>query len=415
VKTFVINHSDQSRIPFLRGILTRSLLDAGMEFEDAFELASELRDELSKTREISSDEIKSRVAKRLRKQGHEEICEAYCLPGAAPAQIRVTDSGGEVVAFSRDRHERLLQASGLKPERAEQITAMIYDQMLVAGISSISAERLGYLTYLCLEQELSAKAARRFLVWLAFVRSGRPLLLLIGGTVGTGKSTLATEIAHLLEIVRIQSTDMLREVMRMMIPGRLVPVLHESSFNAWKALPAQDLADRDPEQRVATGFVSQAELLAVPCEAVLQRAMAEGVPLILEGVHSAPALPHRVPGSGGAILVHVTLAVLKPKELKARLRGRGTEVPSRMARRYLEQFDSIWALQSFLLSEADRFDSSIVANNDMQKAIREIIRQVNYELSRHFEASAETVFASLAASGTAGKAMSDWREAVVCP
>ena len=45
---------------------------------------------------------------------------------------------------------------------------------------------------------------------------------------GTGKSTLATELAHRLGIVRTQSTDMLREVMRTMIPAHLMPALHVS-------------------------------------------------------------------------------------------------------------------------------------------------------------------------------------------
>ncbi len=137
------------------------------------------------------------------------------------------------------------------------------------------------------------------------------MLLLICGTVGTGKSTIATEVAHLLDIVRIQSTDMLREVMRMMMPRRLLPVLHTSSFNAWKALPIQDAAGTDRDQLVADGYRSQADLLAVPCEAVLQRAIEESVPMILEGVHAHPELMARLPEDSDAIMVHVTLAVLK--------------------------------------------------------------------------------------------------------
>ena len=43
-------------------------------------------------------------------------------------------------------------------------------------------------------------------------------------------------------IVRAQSTDMLREVMRTMVPQRLLPVLHTSSFVAWKEMPALALS-----------------------------------------------------------------------------------------------------------------------------------------------------------------------------
>ena len=395
LKTIVINEIDNTRVPFLRGILTRSLLDAGLKFEDAFELATVVRDELSETLEITAEELRQRVLRLLGDIGDEELQDQYRIPAAALARIEVTSLSGTVSAFSRGRHARYLQSSGMKAERAEQTTALMHDQLLASGVTSITTCQLGYLTYLCLQQEVSRKAARRYLVWSEFQRSARPLLLLICGTVGSGKSTIATEVAHLLEIVRIQSTDMLREVMRMMLPKKLLPVLHSSSFNAWKSLPIQDMENRGKEQMVAEGYRSQVDLLAVPCEAVLQRAVEEGVPIILEGVHAHPDLLFRVPEDSNAIMVHVTLAVLKSKELKSRLRGRGAEAPQRRAKRYLNKFESIWSLQTFLLTEADRCDVPIITNGDKEKAIHQIIQHVNYELSKHFKAPPEEVFGAV--------------------
>ncbi len=165
-------------------------------------------------------------------------------------------------------------------------------------------------------------------------------------------------------------------------------MLHASSFNAWKSLPVQGGIDRDRDQLIAEGYRSQVELLAVPCEAVLQRAVEECVPIILEGVHVHPDLLARAPKDSDVITVHVTLAVLKSKELKSRLRGRGVEVPQRRAKRYLNNFDSIWSLQSFLLSEADRCDVPIIPNGDKEKTVLQTIQQVNVELARHFTGDA---------------------------
>lgn len=395
MKTTVINENENTRVPFLRGILIRSLLDAGLEFEQAFELATEVRDGLPAAGEVSTEAIRDQVFELLEEQGHLGALEPYRLPLAAPAKIQVNSLSGTSSAFSRGKMERYLQASGMKAEKAEQTTGMIYDQLLAAGIGSLTTCQLGYLTYLCLKQEISKKAANRYLVWSEFQRSARPLLLLICGTVGTGKSTVATEIAHLLDIVRIQSTDMLREVMRMMMPRRLLPILHTSSFNAWKALPIQDLKERDRDQLVADGYRSQADLLAVPCEAVLQRAVEESVPIILEGVHALPELVERLPSESDAIMVHATLAVLKPKELKSRLRGRGAEVPQRRAKRYLNKFDSVWSLQSFLLSEADRCNVPIITNHDKEKAMQQIILHIIHELRLHFKGSPGDVFGTV--------------------
>lgn len=392
MKTIVINELDETRVPFLRGILIRSLLDAGLSFEDAFKLATLIREDLQEREEITVSEIKDKVLVYLEDKGHDEAIEPYRLSLSAPEKIQVHSLSGSVSAFSRGQHERFLQASGMKSAKAEQTTTLIYDQLLATGISTLTTSQLGYLTYLCLLQEVSKKAAKRYLVWSEFQRSGRPLLLLICGTVGTGKSTIATEIAHLLDIVRIQSTDMLREVMRMMLPSRLLPVLHTSSFNAWQALPILDTRERDKDQLVADGYRTQADLLAVPCEAVLHRAIEESVPLILEGVHAHPDLMSRLPEGTDAIQAHVTLAVLKPKELKSRLRGRGSQVPQRRAKRYLNRFDSVWSLQSHLLSEADRCNTPIITNNDKEKAVVQVILQAVEELARHFNGSPEEIF-----------------------
>jgi len=392
LKTIVTNQRESTRVPFLRGILIRSLLEASLPFEAAFKVASGLRDDLSETAEIDSQELRRLVVARLKQDGHGDILEIYDAPAAAPARITVQSHGGARSAFSRGRHERYLQASGLRADKAEQTTELIYDQLLAAGVTSLTSGELGCLTWRCLQQEVSSKAADRYRVWFEFRRSSRPLLLLICGAVGTGKSTIATEVAHLLDIVRIQSTDMLREVMRMMIPERLSPVLHCSTFNAWKALPIRDLKDRSREQLIADGYRSQAELLAVACEAAMQRAVQEGVPMILEGVHAYPELGERAPHKAGAVIVHVTLAVLRPKDLKARLRGRGELVPQRRAKRYLAKFDSIWALQSFLLSEADRCEVPIIPNQDKERAVQQVILHVNQELARQFSGEAEEIF-----------------------
>lgn len=405
MKTFVINQTDNTRIPFLRGILVRSLQDAGLSFEDAWELATEVRAELDEVPEIASSDLRSRVEGHLSNGFDSELLDNYRQPLAAPTRITVTSLSGKESSFSRGRHYRYLLASGLKSQTAEMITDLVYEQLLGGGVEEISTCELGYLTWLCLHEEASDKAAHRYLLWSEFQRSGRPLLLLIGGAVGSGKSTLATDVAHQLEIVRVQSTDMLREVMRMMIPSRLLPVVHRSSYEAWRELPASEIGEREPEFLVAEGYRIQADLLAVSCEAVLQRALREGVSVILEGVHVHPQLVQSLSGVEEAIVVQVMAAVLRPKELKSRLRGRNRSEPSRSSGNYLEHFESIWQLQGYLLSEADRFDVPIIPNDDLERSRNQIIRAIIQELDEHYSGTPEEVFGQVATEGRSA----DWR------
>jgi len=407
VKTVVINSRDHSQAPYLRGIMIRSLLDAGMNFEDALSMAAEVREQAADKESVTTTQLRKAVVALLKKSNQSDILKRYSAPVVAPSRIVVHSRSGSISAFSRGRHIRYLQSSGVRLDDAERITSMLYEQMLSAGTEGISTCQLGYLTYLCLKDELGAQAAKQYLAWSEYQRSNRPLLLLICGAVGSGKSSITTEIAHRLDIVRTQSTDMLREVMRTIFPKKLLPVLHCSSFDAWNTIPVQDKKKRSKDLLIADGYRSQAELLSVACEAVMLRAIRENSPMILEGVHAYPELVKKLPRKSDAIVAHVTLAVLGKQELRGRLRGRGVDEPLRQARRYLHKFDSIWRLQSFLVSEAERNDTPVIPNDDKEAAIFQIIGVVNAEVDRHFSGTAQDIFGDVVKR--AQRQNKDWR------
>ena len=135
------------------------------------------------------------------------------------------------------------------------------------------------------------------------------------------------------------------------------------------------------------------ELLSVPCEAVIQRALTERVSLILEGVHVHPSLVKLIDKKQDAVIVSIMLAILKQDKLRKRLRGRGEEAPERTGKRYLSHFDRIWALQTFLLSEADRARIPIIANDDKEKATVQVMSTIIDVLAENFAATPEQVFA----------------------
>ena len=392
-KTFVTNPADGTNVPFLRGILTRSLHEAGVDFEDAYKLASAIRQELSEVDELSSTDLTAMVLSHLEKSHSQDIVDAYQASGRIPASTMVTDAEGTIMPFSRNQHLICLEACGLSTKAATTASEKIYQYLVENEILEISSARLGRITYECLQKYFSTDIARRYMVWVDYTHSGRPLILLIGGTAGCGKSTITTEVAHRLGVVRTQSTDMLREVMRMMVPKRLLPVLHASSFDAWEALPLQYFEKPSQEDLVANGYYRQMELLSVPCEAVIQRALTERVSLILEGVHVHPSLVKLIDKKQDAVIVSIMLAILKQDKLRKRLRGRGEEAPERTGKRYLSHFDRIWALQTFLLSEADRARIPIIANDDKEKATVQVMSTIIDVLAENFAATPEQVFA----------------------
>jgi 2-phosphoglycerate kinase len=395
-KTLVEDVEDNTRVPFLRGILIRSLQDAGLSFKEAYQLSATIRDEINDLHSITTTELRRRVIEHLKRQKRNSVANRYALhrsPLAFTVQVKQRD--GSQRPFSRLEYQQGLETIGLESEEAQEIVTSVYKHLNDRNIDEIDSRHLGNLTYRYLRQsrKLGPAVAQRWLIWRDHVNSGRPLIFLIGGTAGCGKSTVASMLASHLDIVRTQSTDMLREIMRTMLPRQLLPVLHTSSFAAWSALPGQPKSyTRVPDALLIHGYQTQADLLSVAIEAVIQRALRERVSLILEGVHVHPAYMRKLKFEKEAVVIPIMLGLLKRKRLQRRISGRGNKVPQRRAERYIKHFDEIWHLQSYLLSEADRTNIPIIENNDRDKIFREIMRITIEMLARESEPSAREVF-----------------------
>src|ERR671930_1917011 len=138
----------------------------------------------------------------------------------------------------------------------------------------------------------------------ALSRLDVPLVVLVGGATGTGKSTVATEVAHRLGITRVTSTDFIRQTLRGFFSREFMPSVHESSFEAGETLPAVEREAGDP---LLLGFIDQTRHVLVGVNASVERALQEGWSMVLEGIHLVPGMvPTQIPG---ALVVHCVLAV----------------------------------------------------------------------------------------------------------
>ncbi len=371
-KFAVTDPRDKTRRPFLRGILTSSLQSAGLSFKDAYELASRIRDNLEGQGDVSRDQLRAEVVRQLEKRYPREVVDRYLAKGEPPQPVMVDYGGGVLAPFSRGIHQQRLSSFYLPREKAAQITHLIHDYLYRSGKRVISSKEITRLTYQYVRQEAGEELADQYLVWSEFLRSGRPLLVLIGGIPGSGKSTVSTELATRLDIVRIQSTDMLREVMRILIPKRLSPVLHTSSFLAGSVIDTAVGEEIDPGHRVLEGFRRQTEKVEVACEAILLRAINERVSLILEGVHIRPSLLQHLPESD-AVVVPVMLGIEKKNDLVKRIKGRGKQARQRRAERYMENLDALWRIQEMLFREAEAVGVPVIHNADKEITVQQII------------------------------------------
>lgn len=392
-KVLVENPEDENQTPFLRGILTRSLQKSGLTFDQAHEISNIIRDEIEDRPLITTLDLERLVIRHLKKAKAEHAVSLYENRNM-PYMLQVETDDGQFAAFSPSRYRSDLEAIGLTPEEALTIVDEVSAHLLRRNKPDVSSKYIAKITYRILRksEDLGKKVAYRWLVWRDFIHSGRPLVFLLGGTAGCGKSTIATRLASRLEIARMQSTDMLREVMRTMIPREAEPILHKSSYTAWQELPEEIQDSEDRNQRIYIGYCRQAEILSVAIKAVIHRALHERVSVIVEGVHFHPTIIKKIIEPGDALVVPVMLAVLKRKALQSRIKGRSTNVPQRRADRYLEHFESIWQLQTFLLSESDAAGVPIISNTDKDDVFREIMLYTIDRLAKDFDKTPEQVF-----------------------
>jgi len=187
--------------------------------------------------------------------------------------------------FSKGLMAQSFMATGMAPSRAYAVAAAVEKAIRDSGSVQISTAELHFLAAATLRTTAGDVYADRYVRLDEVARSDKPLIVLIGGTTGVGKSTIATEVAHRLGITRIVSTDSIRQVMRGIFSKDLMPAIYESSFNAWRGLRIPVPQGADP---VIVGFREQTSVVTTGIKSLIERAVLEGVSMIVEGIHLVP-------------------------------------------------------------------------------------------------------------------------------
>jgi 2-phosphoglycerate kinase len=175
-------------------------------------------------------------------------------------------------------------------------------------------------------------------------------IILIGGTAGTGKTTLASEISWRLGLDHRIGTGFIREIVKSQHRKEDCLELHGFTFRS--------------EQPVAN-IVAQAQRLRPAIIACIERARREGTSLLVEGTHLLPSLYHDV-----MVDLFVVLAAPEFEEHKRRLHG-----PSHLHRQTTEaDFCNVRLIDQFLGSDAARWGISYEAYSngiDIMRILRE--------------------------------------------
>lgn len=281
-------------------------------------------------------------------------------PAGLPIQLV---SEGHRVPFSKGLLATTLTATGLPPERAYRVAMDVERQLMRGPESEVDVDRLREMVEVVLSEDEAEPYLRRYRMWNRLAREDRPIVVLIGGATGVGKSTIAAQVADRLGIVRIISTDSIREVMRAFFSESLMPAIHYSSYEAGRGVRIPLGSDFDPH---VVGFMEQVDVVNVGVLALLDRAIEEHISLIVEGVHMVPGML----ASAGArerisevLLLSMVVAVDDAKLHRSHFMVREQETSGRRAiARYLRSFDEIRRIQAFIVERA-RAEGTLIVDN----------------------------------------------------
>jgi 2-phosphoglycerate kinase len=372
-----------ARRPFMRGIMVHSLMERGVSFDDAYRTAEKVRERVRGRGAVHTDEL----AKLIREILGDEALGEHPPRAQLPASIQVTTSKrSSPVSFSKGTLSQSLLAACLDPTDAFDVAREIEADLRRHDQREVSRKRLRHMAYQTLLQRFGQKAAERYLIWRHYQEPDRPVIVLLGGTTGAGKTSLALEVARGLGIRRVLSTDSIRQIMRIMLSPELMPAIHTSSFDAHKKIPMPPPGSGvDPELE---GFIAQASVVSVGVRAMLDRAVAENTSLVLDGVSLVPGLIDLDAYSDVAHLIPLIVATLDEEAFAGRFETRGDRQLHRGTHRYLDNLEVILKIQEYFLELADRYDVPIVDNQSIDSSVMLVIRHVVDTLRNKGEVSA---------------------------
>ena len=278
--------------------------------------------------------------------------------------------GGDELPYSKGLMARALIAVGLPADQAYQFARRVELDLAERGVHALELERLDLLAQEVLGDDVGKRAVDRLRRLADLQALDVPVIVMIGGSTGTGKSTVAAEVAHRLGITRVASTDFIRQTMRAFFSREFMPTIHYSSFEAGAATDAEVTGDP-----TIVGFVDQCRHVCVGVEAATDRALTEGWSMVLEGVHLVPGLlPQKLEG---ALLVHVVLEIADEDVHRMHFHVRDASTGGvRAMDKYLDRLDAIRRVQAYVTGRARREGVPVVENANVERTIDQVIELV---------------------------------------
>jgi len=280
--------------------------------------------------------------------------------------------------FSKGVLARSLTRAEMDPNKAYTFASQIEVYLRSEGINVIELDDLIRIVREKLKEE-DVEIADKYGMWKRIRKCRDPLIILIGGASGVGTSSIAFEVANRLGIRNMISTDMIREVMRKIVSKELIPTIYESSYTAYRSLRIPPPPELD---EVLIGFRDHVDTVSVGVDAVIERALKEGISIVIEGVHIVPGFIREDLVAKDNVKMFVL--TLQDEEVhKGRFYSRCRQLWARRPlQRYMNYFDAIRRTHKYFESQANKYNVQVIENIDVTTTLDSIIENITKTYGR---------------------------------
>lgn len=298
------------------------------------------------------------------------------------------EGDGYTYQFSRGLLAHSLGLRGLPLEEAYKVAKKVYSVLLREGIDEINENDLRrYVRDQALEL-VGKNIAIQYNIIEKWHLSNFPLILLIAGARGCKTGSVAKSLAEKLAFPRIVSTDIVTQIMRRMMSHDLSPELHEKSYLAWKKLrPIYSVL----YDKVLIGFEEHSKYPAEAVEALVKRALLEGISMVIHGEHLVPRFLSEDLISHPSV-IYVTLEV-KDEELHRQnyiKQGSKSNYDERK-----ENFESIRKIHDYLVEESKNRHKIVIEFESVNETIEKIYEIILKRLSKAVTAKSYTEYTNM--------------------
>lgn len=180
------------------------------------------------------------------------------------------------------------------------------------------------------------------------------IILVSGGTcVGTSKYSL--ELANILHIPTIISTDAIREILRSTLNPHINPLLNKSTYLAGQTENYCKKSEEVQRAEIIRAFKTQCAAIRVGIDGLVKRSIVENIPLIVEGVHVIPGSMEELDiFNKNQQISQYLIKISDPKIHKSRFEQRQKEAPKREIKKYLSNFREIRWIHDYLVEKANK-------------------------------------------------------------